>query len=128
MKLQPPSGTELPAFNPIVHPSAITQVLLLANPQKVTAPSLGHERAGFAAWTKPGYPVPIPSALWSFLEARMVCASCLSSPTSDCLSFLPCLQEKVRLRYKLTFTVGEQTYNEMGDVDQFPPPESWGNL
>nr|XP_013803373.1 PREDICTED: ADP-ribosylation factor-binding protein GGA1 isoform X2 [Apteryx mantelli mantelli] len=70
VKLQPPSGTELPAFNPIVHPSAITQVLLLANPQK----------------------------------------------------------EKVRLRYKLTFTMGEQTYNEMGDVDQFPPPESWGNL
>uniref|UniRef100_A0A8C0EN78 Golgi associated, gamma adaptin ear containing, ARF binding protein 1 n=1 Tax=Bubo bubo TaxID=30461 RepID=A0A8C0EN78_BUBBB len=70
VKLQPPSGMELPAFNPIVHPSAITQVLLLANPQK----------------------------------------------------------EKVRLRYKLTFTIGEQTYNEMGDVDQFPPPESWGNL
>ncbi|KFO81691.1 ADP-ribosylation factor-binding protein GGA1, partial [Cuculus canorus] len=70
VKLQPPSGTELPAFNPIVHPSAITQVLLLANPQK----------------------------------------------------------EKVRLRYKLTFTMGEQTFNEMGDVDQFPPPESWGNL
>ncbi|XP_038263444.1 ADP-ribosylation factor-binding protein GGA1 isoform X1 [Dermochelys coriacea] len=70
VKLQPPSGTELPAFNPIVHPTAITQVLLLANPQK----------------------------------------------------------EKVRLRYKLTFTMGEQTYNEMGDVDQFPPPESWGSL
>ncbi|NWT53890.1 GGA1 protein, partial [Erythrocercus mccallii] len=70
VKLQPPSGTELPAFNPIVHPSAITQVLLLANPQK----------------------------------------------------------EKVRLRYKLTFTMGEQTYNEIGDVDQFPPPESWGSL
>lgn len=44
MKLQPPSGTELPAFNPIVHPSAITQVLLLANPQKVTALTLGHEQ------------------------------------------------------------------------------------
>ncbi|XP_072512084.1 ADP-ribosylation factor-binding protein GGA1 isoform X2 [Notamacropus eugenii] len=70
VKLQPPSGTELPAFNPIVHPTAITQVLLLANPQK----------------------------------------------------------EKVRLRYKLTFTMGDQTYNEMGDVDQFPPPESWGSL
>ncbi|XP_066214451.1 ADP-ribosylation factor-binding protein GGA1 isoform X4 [Saccopteryx leptura] len=70
VKLQPPSGTELPAFNPIVHPSAITQVLLLANPQK----------------------------------------------------------EKVRLRYKLLFTMGDQTYNEMGDVDQFPPPETWGSL
>lgn len=44
VKLQPPSGTELPAFNPIVHPSAITQVLLLANPQKVKASSLGHEQ------------------------------------------------------------------------------------
>ncbi|XP_004410852.1 PREDICTED: ADP-ribosylation factor-binding protein GGA1 isoform X4 [Odobenus rosmarus divergens] len=70
VKLQPPSGTELPAFNPIVHPSAITQVLLLANPQK----------------------------------------------------------ERVRLRYKLLFTMGDQTYNEMGDVDQFPPPETWGSL
>lgn len=53
----------------------------------------------------------------------MVCA-----PASDCLSFFSHLQEKVRLRYKLTFTMGEQTYNEIGDVDQFPPPESWGNL
>ncbi|KAJ6658972.1 hypothetical protein lerEdw1_019609 [Lerista edwardsae] len=70
VKLQPPSGTELPAFNPIVPPTAITQVLLLANPQK----------------------------------------------------------EKVRLRYKLIFTMADRTYNEMGDVDQFPPPESWGNL
>ncbi|XP_078093584.1 ADP-ribosylation factor-binding protein GGA1-like isoform X1 [Mustelus asterias] len=70
VKLQPPSGTELPAFNPILPPSAITQVLLLANPQK----------------------------------------------------------EKVRLRYKLTFALGEQTFNEMGDMDQFPPPESWGEL
>lgn len=37
-------------------------------------------------------------------------------------------QEKVRLRYKLLFTMGDQTYNEMGDVDQFPPPETWGSL
>uniref|UniRef100_A0A8C6SXQ8 Golgi associated, gamma adaptin ear containing, ARF binding protein 1 n=1 Tax=Neogobius melanostomus TaxID=47308 RepID=A0A8C6SXQ8_9GOBI len=34
MKLQPPSGTELPAFNPILPPAAITQILLLANPNK----------------------------------------------------------------------------------------------
>ncbi|XP_029445957.1 ADP-ribosylation factor-binding protein GGA1 isoform X2 [Rhinatrema bivittatum] len=70
VKLQPPSGTELPAFSPIVPPTAITQVLLLANPQK----------------------------------------------------------EKVRLRYKLTFTMGGQMYNEIGDVDQFPPVDSWGHL
>ncbi|XP_021114686.1 ADP-ribosylation factor-binding protein GGA1 isoform X3 [Heterocephalus glaber] len=41
VKLQPPSGTELPAFNPIVHPSAITQVLLLANPQKILSAPAG---------------------------------------------------------------------------------------
>ncbi|XP_069822567.1 ADP-ribosylation factor-binding protein GGA1 [Dendropsophus ebraccatus] len=70
VKLQPASGTELPAFNPILPPSAVTQVLLLANPT----------------------------------------------------------QEKVRLRYKLTYTQGEQTFDEMGDVDDFPPVEKWGNL
>uniref|UniRef100_A0A3B4DDM6 Golgi-associated, gamma adaptin ear containing, ARF binding protein 1 n=1 Tax=Pygocentrus nattereri TaxID=42514 RepID=A0A3B4DDM6_PYGNA len=70
VKLQPPSGTELPAFNPILPPAAITQVLLLANPHK----------------------------------------------------------EKVRLRYKLTFDLGEESHDESGDVEQFPPPESWGNL
>ncbi|KAJ0058215.1 hypothetical protein NL108_009108 [Boleophthalmus pectinirostris] len=34
VKLQPPSGTELPAFNPILPPAAVTQILLLANPTK----------------------------------------------------------------------------------------------
>ncbi|XP_029014410.1 ADP-ribosylation factor-binding protein GGA1-like isoform X2 [Betta splendens] len=34
VKLQPPSGTELPAFNPILPPAAVTQILLLANPKK----------------------------------------------------------------------------------------------
>lgn len=70
VKLQPPSSTELPAFNPILPPAAITQVLLLANP----------------------------------------------------------LKEKVRLRYKLTFNVGDESHDESGDVDQFPPPTTWGNL
>ncbi|KAL1005821.1 hypothetical protein UPYG_G00064390 [Umbra pygmaea] len=70
VKLQPPSGTELPAFNPILPPAAITQVLLLANPHK----------------------------------------------------------EKVRLRYKLTFNLGEESHDESGDVEQFPPPDTWGNL
>uniref|UniRef100_A0A6Q2ZGU6 Golgi-associated, gamma adaptin ear containing, ARF binding protein 1 n=1 Tax=Esox lucius TaxID=8010 RepID=A0A6Q2ZGU6_ESOLU len=70
VKLQPPSGTELPAFNPILPPAAITQVLLLANPHK----------------------------------------------------------EKVRLKYKLTFKLGEESHDESGDVEQFPPPENWGSL
>nr|XP_020480588.1 ADP-ribosylation factor-binding protein GGA1-like isoform X2 [Monopterus albus] len=70
VKLQPPSGTDLPAFNPILPPAAITQILLLANPNK----------------------------------------------------------EKVQLQYTLTFTMGEQEHGESGSLEQFPPPETWGNL
>lgn len=35
VKLQPPSATELAAFNPILPPASITQIMLLANPTKV---------------------------------------------------------------------------------------------
>ncbi|XP_012658614.1 ADP-ribosylation factor-binding protein GGA3 [Otolemur garnettii] len=38
------------------------------------------------------------------------------------------LKEKVRLRYRLTFALGEQLSTEVGEVDQFPPVEQWGNL
>ncbi|NWQ79750.1 GGA2 protein, partial [Columbina picui] len=34
IKLQPPSGSELPAFSPFVPPAVVSQVLLLANPHK----------------------------------------------------------------------------------------------
>ncbi|KAM7372090.1 hypothetical protein PAMP_009285 [Pampus punctatissimus] len=37
-------------------------------------------------------------------------------------------KEKVRLRYKLAFTLGDRLCNEVGEVDQFPPPETWGHL
>uniref|UniRef100_A0A8C4GGQ2 Golgi associated, gamma adaptin ear containing, ARF binding protein 3a n=1 Tax=Dicentrarchus labrax TaxID=13489 RepID=A0A8C4GGQ2_DICLA len=70
VKLQPPSGTELAPFNPILPPAAITQVMLLANP----------------------------------------------------------LKEKVRMRYKLTFTLGEQSHTEVGEVNEFPPADRWGAL
>uniref|UniRef100_A0A665VXG1 Golgi associated, gamma adaptin ear containing, ARF binding protein 3b n=1 Tax=Echeneis naucrates TaxID=173247 RepID=A0A665VXG1_ECHNA len=70
VKLQPPSGTELAPFNPILPPASITQIMLLANPAK----------------------------------------------------------DKVRLRYKLAFTLGDRVCNEVGEVDQFPPPEAWGRL
>lgn len=36
VKLQPPSATDLPAYNPILPPTAITQVMLIANPNKVS--------------------------------------------------------------------------------------------
>lgn len=70
VKLQPPSGTELAPFNPILPPPAVTQVMLLANP----------------------------------------------------------LKEKVRMRYKLTFTLGEQPHTEVGEVNDFPPADRWGAL
>ncbi|XP_041641799.1 ADP-ribosylation factor-binding protein GGA3a isoform X2 [Cheilinus undulatus] len=70
VKLQPPSGTELVPFNPILPPAAITQVMLLANP----------------------------------------------------------LKEKVRMRYKLTFMLGEQLHTEVGEVNEFPPADRWGAL
>ncbi|TNN57980.1 ADP-ribosylation factor-binding protein GGA1 [Liparis tanakae] len=37
-------------------------------------------------------------------------------------------KEKVRLRYKLTFNLGDGCHDESGDVDQFPPPHTWGHL
>ncbi|KAJ6660369.1 hypothetical protein lerEdw1_017792 [Lerista edwardsae] len=37
-------------------------------------------------------------------------------------------KEKVRLRYRLTFALGDQPSTEVGEVDQFPPVEQWGNL
>ncbi|KAG7505068.1 ADP-ribosylation factor-binding protein GGA3 [Solea senegalensis] len=70
VKLQPPSGTELAPFNPILPPASITQIMLLVNPAK----------------------------------------------------------ENVRLRYKLAFMLGDHPCNEVGEVDQFPPPETWGHL
>ncbi len=36
VKLQPASGTHLPPYNPLLPPPAISQVLLLANPQAVS--------------------------------------------------------------------------------------------
>ncbi|XP_072378168.1 ADP-ribosylation factor-binding protein GGA1 isoform X2 [Diabrotica undecimpunctata] len=35
LKLQPPSSTDLPAYNPFLPPSAITQILLIANPESL---------------------------------------------------------------------------------------------
>lgn len=68
IKLQPASGSELPAFSPLLPPAVVSQVLLLANPHKVP----------------------------------------------------------IRLRYKLTFTQGEQPLSEVGEVTSFPEAELWG--
>ncbi|XP_041474263.1 ADP-ribosylation factor-binding protein GGA2-like [Lytechinus variegatus] len=62
VKLQPPSATDLPAYNPILPPSAITQIMLLANPNK----------------------------------------------------------EKIRLRFKMQYTLNDQPFTELGEVDKLP--------
>ncbi|KAM4751315.1 ADP-ribosylation factor-binding protein GGA3a isoform 2-T2 [Anableps anableps] len=38
------------------------------------------------------------------------------------------LKEKVRMRYKLMFTLGEQPFTEVGEVNDFPPADRWGAL
>jgi hypothetical protein len=35
IKLQNPSGSDLPTYNPILPPQAITQILVVSNPNKV---------------------------------------------------------------------------------------------
>ncbi|XP_043680954.1 ADP-ribosylation factor-binding protein GGA3 [Vespula pensylvanica] len=61
-RLQPPSDTELPAHNPFLPPSAITQIMLIANP----------------------------------------------------------LKESVSLKFMLSYTMDDETFTEMGEVDRLP--------
>ncbi|CAK9822893.1 ADP-ribosylation factor-binding protein GGA3 [Anthophora retusa] len=61
-RLQPPSGTELPSHNPFLPPSAITQIMLIANPTK----------------------------------------------------------ETVSLKFMLSYTMDDETFTEMGEVDKLP--------
>ncbi|KAI1896193.1 hypothetical protein AGOR_G00092290 [Albula goreensis] len=67
VKLQSATGSVLPAYNPVMPPAVISQILLLSNP----------------------------------------------------------LRDKVRLRYKLMFTHGEQKISELGEVENFPDMSSW---
>ncbi|XP_062508198.1 ADP-ribosylation factor-binding protein GGA1-like [Corticium candelabrum] len=62
VKLQLPSGSELPAFNPIQPTQSITQIMLLANPNR----------------------------------------------------------EKIRLRYKVMYNIGQQQVTDMGEASNFP--------
>ncbi|KAK1116602.1 hypothetical protein K0M31_018222 [Melipona bicolor] len=61
-RLQPPSGTGLPAHNPFLPPSAITQIMLIANPTK----------------------------------------------------------EPVSLKFMLSYTMDDETFTEMGEVEKLP--------
>ncbi|XP_014483936.1 PREDICTED: ADP-ribosylation factor-binding protein GGA3 [Dinoponera quadriceps] len=61
-RLQAPSGTKLPAHNPFLPPSAITQIMLIANP----------------------------------------------------------LKEPVSLKFMLSYTLDDETFTEMGEVDKLP--------
>ncbi|KMQ84509.1 adp-ribosylation factor-binding protein gga1 [Lasius niger] len=61
-RLQAPSGTKLPAHNPFLPPSAITQIMLIANPFK----------------------------------------------------------EPIYLKFMLSYTMDDETFTEMGEVDRLP--------
>ncbi|CAF0913471.1 unnamed protein product [Didymodactylos carnosus] len=61
-KLQTPSGSDLPVYNPILPSTAITQVMLIANPKN----------------------------------------------------------DKIRLRYRISYQINDDTHIETGDFDQFP--------
>lgn len=45
IKLQPASGSELPAFSPLLPPAVLSQVLLLSNPHKVLLVGTGNPLA-----------------------------------------------------------------------------------
>jgi ADP-ribosylation factor-binding protein GGA len=62
VKLQPPSGSDIPAFSPVQPAQAITQVMLLANPNR----------------------------------------------------------EKIRLRYKVMYNIGQEQVTDMGEAPDFP--------
>lgn len=100
VKLLPPSGTELAPFNPLLPPASISQILLLANPAKVRTGTQQNVHLNVTRENVRAFPKK----------------AYLSS------------QEKVRLRYKLTFTLGDRLCDEAGEVDQFPLPETWGHL
>ena len=61
-------------------------------------------------------------------SGEMFCSGATEAILTLLLFFLSSLQEKVRLRYRLSFTLGDQPSTEVGEVDQFPPVEQWGNL
>lgn len=67
VKLQPPSGTRLRAYNPLLPPAAISQLLLLANPEEVSLLLLG--------WSSLGGACPFTSVLLHF---RPACVSATS--------------------------------------------------
>lgn len=109
VKLQPASGTQLTAYNPLLPPPAISQVLLLANPQEVSlswsSSHLVSDHLGGNNWWSPlSLNLPERSAHW-----RGFSDICLLS-----------LQRSVRLRYKLTLTHGDQLVNETGEIESLP--------
>lgn len=141
VKLQPPSGTELSPFSPIQPPAAITQVMLLANPLKVSwkpqirilssPPSALPTSQPEVSWYHSLNPVPLLP--WFSGRVRMGWWDQSLFPNTKSLEVIvsptvPLSQEKARLRYRLTFALGEQLSTEVGEVDQFPPVEQWGNL
>ncbi len=82
IKLQAASSTELPAYNPILPQSAITQVMLVLNPEQVFI-------------------------VLFFLH--------------ECIVFVfLSLKDKVRLKFKLTYSISDKAFEENGQIDCLP--------
>ena len=62
------------------------------------------------------------------MKVYAVLTARLSYQGNDVRACVRVFQDKVRMRYKLTFTLGDQQCTETGEVDQFPPAERWGVL
>lgn len=70
IKLQTPSASQLPPFNPLLPPSAITQIMLVANPLKVSF----YEFMSLAF---------LPLSAFAFIEACFILIIHTRQPTDD---------------------------------------------
>ena len=101
VKLQPPSGRDLPAFNPLVPPTTIKQVMLICNPTSVSMP---HKHT--CAWI----------TYVRMLHTRL--RDCVHTVCT--LEYALSLQTKVKLKYRLKFLMNGGEVLESGDVADFP--------
>lgn len=99
VKLQPPSGTELVGYNPMLPPPSISQVLLLANPTKAS----DCEKV-------------VQSVKWFSLSGGSVC----QVVSVSFVFLLLHLQAKIRLRYRFSFVQNGQETVEVGEASDFP--------
>ena len=105
VKLQPPSATDLPGYNPILPPTAITQVMLIANPYKVR-PSCCFM-----------YKLFLDYSLHPF---TFMCVEYFALLVTFLMFLSSFFQEKIRLKFKLTYNTNAGPQSDVGEADNFP--------